>query len=284
MKYENPHIPEGINAGTRHPLKEFAVLTLQGAVLLLVLIVVAVVSGSFLGRHMPFSWERRLGDAVLDLPPADPRVEQALQDLADRLAAGMDLPPGMTITVHYVDEPVINAAATIGGNVLVFRGLLARLPHENALAMLLGHEIAHVKNRDVAANLGSGALLSLVAAAVTGRSSGLVDGIANGTSLLVLLQFGRDAERAADRDGLTALAALYGHIGGADDLYRVLAGEVEAQALAVPEILQSHPLTEDRRSAIASLADARGWPREGALTPLPEALVVPLPEETPAGD
>ncbi len=284
MKYDNPHIPEGINAHTRHPLKEFAVLSVQGSVLLLVLVVLAVVLGSVLGRHLPFSWERSLAERVLDLPADDARVEQRLQDLADRLAAEMDLPPEMTITVHYIDEPVINAAATIGGHVLVYRGLLSRLPHENALAMLLGHEIAHVKNRDVAANVGSGALLTLVGAAVTGRSSGLVDGIANGTSLLVLLQFGRDAERAADEDGLTAVAALYGHIGGADDLYRVLSGEGVDLGISVPEILQSHPLTEDRRSAIAALAESRGWARKGRITPLPEALEVPRPEATPASD
>ncbi len=284
MKYDNPKIPEGINAGTRHPLREFVVLTLQGSVLLLVLVVLAVVLGAVAGRHMPFSWEQRLADAVLDLPTADPQVEAALQDLADRLAAGMDLPDGMTITVHYVDEPVINAAATVGGHVMVYRGLLARLPHENALAMLLGHEIAHVKNRDVAANLGSGALLTLVASAVTGRSSGLVDGVTDGTSLLVLLHFSRDAERAADEDGLMALAALYGHIAGADDLYRVLAEAVQVDGLPVPEILLSHPLTDDRRTAIAALADARGWPGRGEMTPLPESLVVPLPEESSASD
>ena len=278
MKYENPHIPEGINAGTRHPLKEFAVLTVQGSVLLLVLVVLAVVLGAVLGRHMPFSWEKRLADAVLELPPADLEVEQALQDLADRLAAEMNLPDGMTITVHYINEPVINGAATIGGRVLIFRGLLARIPHENALAMLLGHEIAHVRNRDVAANLGSGALLTLVAAAVTGRSSGLVDGITSGTGLLVLLQFGRDAERDADRDGLAAVAALYGHIGGADDLYRILADEVEALGPTMPELLQTHPLTDARRTAIAAMAEDRGWPSDGSLTALPDALRVPLPE------
>ena len=284
MKYDNPQIPEGINAHTRHPLKEFATLTLQGSVLLLVLVVLAVVLGGLLGRNMPFSWEKRLSDSVLELPSSNERVERALQDLADRLVAEMDLPPEMTITVHYVDEPVVNAAATIGGHILVYRGLLARLPHENALAMLIGHEIAHVHNRDVAANIGSGALLTLIAAALTGRSSGLVDGLANGTSLLVLLRFGRDAERAADRDGLTAVAALYGHIGGADDLYRVLADQSGPLDAAVPEILQSHPLTEDRRDAIAALARERGWRRDGAVTALPQDLVVSLPEAAEASD
>ena len=284
MKYENPRIPEGINVSPRHPLKEFASLSLQAVALLLVLTVAAVLLGGFLGRHMPFSWEKVLADAALDLSADDPDVERAVQDLADRLVDRMELPLGMTITVHYVDQPVINAAATIGGHIIVFRGLLARLPNENALAMLLGHEIAHVRNRDVAASIGSGALVTLIAVAVTGRSSGLIDRIADGTSLLVLLRFGRDAERAADRDGLAAVAGLYGHIDGAEDLYQVLAQMVDPLGQSIPEILQSHPLTEDRRTAIAALAEARGWRRDGLLTALPPGLTVPLPESAAGSD
>ena len=78
--------------------------------------------------------------------------------------------------------------------------------------------------------------------------------------------------------------ALYGHIAGTDDLYRVLAEAVQADGLPVPEILLSHPLTDDRRTAIAALADARGWPGRGETTPLPESLVVSLPEESSASD
>lgn len=284
MKYENPRIPEGINVSSRHPLKEFVILSLQGMLLLSILAVAAVLLGGFLGRHMPFSWERALARGLLDLPSADREVEHALQALADRVAAHMDLPPDMTITVHYLDEPVVNAAATVGGHVIVFRGLLERLPHENALAMLLGHEIAHVRNRDVAANIGSGALLTLIAAAVSGQSSGLIDGITNGTSLLVLLRFGRDAELAADSDGLEALVGLYGHIGGAQDLYEVLADEVEAANQAIPELLQSHPLTDDRQAAIADLAETRGWARDGPLTALPPGLIVPISDAAKGSD
>jgi len=284
LKYENPRIPEGINVSTRHPLKEFASLSLWAVGLLLVLALAAVLVGGFLGRHMPFSWEKGLADAALDWSADDPEAERALQDLADRLVDGMDLPPGMTITVHYVGQPVVNAMATIGGHIIVFRGLLARLPHENALAMLLGHEIAHVRNRDAAAGIGSGALLTLIAVAVTGRSSALIDRVADGTSLLVLLRFGRDAERAADHDGLAALAGLYGHIDGAEDLYQVLAELVDPVGQPIPEILQSHPLTKDRQAAISALAEARGWRRNGPLTALPPALIVPLPDTATGSD
>lgn len=277
MKYKNPRIPEGINVSPGSSLKEFAILSSKAAAALLVLAVVAVLLGGFLGRHMPFSWEKALADATLDLPVDDAEVERALQDLTDRVAAGMDLPAGMTITVHYVDRPVVNAAATIGGNIIVYRGLLSRLPNENALTMLLGHEIAHVRNRDVTANVGSVGLATLVAVAISGQSSGLVEGIANGTNLLVLMQFSRDAERAADRDGLLALIGLYGHINGAEDLYNVLAGTLSAGELRIPEILRSHPLTDDRTDSIAAFASERGFVRVGPLAALSPGLRVPLP-------
>ena len=284
MSYENPQIPEGINADTRSPLGEFAKLSLMAMGILLVLTVTAVLLGGFLGRNMPFSWERGIADATLDLPVDDAAVERALQDLADRVGAEMDLPDGMTVTVHYVDAPVVNAAATLGGHVIVFRGLLAQMPHENALAMLLGHEIAHVRNRDVAGNIGSGAMLSALAAAVTGRSSGLVDAVTGNTSRLVLLRFGRDAEEAADAAGLEAVRRLYGHVGGVQDLYWALSASIGSADAELPVFLRTHPLTEERQDGIVARAAARGWSSTGALTPLPPALVVAAPEAAPAGD
>lgn len=65
-----------------------------------------------------------------------------LRALAAKLAAVMSLPPGMDVTVHYADEKAVNAMATLGGNVVFYRGLLERLDSEDAVATVLAHEIA----------------------------------------------------------------------------------------------------------------------------------------------
>lgn len=64
------------------------------------------------------------------------------------------LPASIKVTVHYIDEPVINAFATIGGHVFIYRGLIDAITSENGLSMVLAHEIAHINNRHPIAALG----------------------------------------------------------------------------------------------------------------------------------
>lgn len=237
-----------------------------------VLIVLAIWLGGSIAQLTPFSWERALAETVLDAPdPADPEAA-ALQELADRLARHMDLPDGMTVTLHHVDEPVVNAMATLGGHIYVFRGLVDRLASENALATVVAHEIAHVRHRDVARALGGGLLLDMVLGMVLGDVGGLADGVLGGTGRLVELRYGRDAERRADRAALAAVAAEYGHVHGAADLFEALLQAAGAAEDGLPVLLSTHPLTQDRIDAIATLAESEGWPTTGPLTPLPPPL------------
>ena len=178
MKIRNVKVPEGINVSRHRPVADLFVLTAGAVGLFAALGLVAILIGSYGGRYMPMSWENAMAAAMFEgereaaeePPEADRRAEAALQALADRLAANMDLPEDLRITVHYLDEDEINAFATLGGHVFVLRGLIERVPDENALAMVMAHEIAHAANRDVAANMGGALLLQLVVGTVTGMS------------------------------------------------------------------------------------------------------------------
>lgn len=181
----------------------------------------------------------------------------------------MDLPDGMTVTLHHVDAPTVNALATLGGNIYVFSGLTDRLASENALATVVAHEIAHVRHRDVARALGGGLLVDMMLAAVLGDVGGLADGVLGGTGRLVQLSHSRAAERRADRAALSAVAAQYGHVAGADGLFEAVLRRAGPGAAEPPAFLATHPLTEDRIAAIAVLAAAEGWPIQGPLTPMP---------------
>ena len=50
--------------------------------------------------------------------------------------------------MHYDPGGTFNAYATAGGQLVFYRGLLEAMPHENALATVVAHEIAHVAHRD----------------------------------------------------------------------------------------------------------------------------------------
>lgn len=245
------------------------------AAIALALVVTLSLLAGWLVQFIPFSAEQRIAHAVLEQLPAASQgerhrqIEEYLQGLADRLVASAPLPAGMSIEVHYVDDDTVNAAATIGGHVLLFRGLLEKLPSENALAMVMAHEIAHVRHRDPIMSLGRGVVATTALAALTGFSDSAISGwVLNFSGDLTLLKFSRDQERAADRDGLRALYHTYGHTAGSDQLFYVLgrAGE-ESQQWA--GFLSTHPLSERRIAGMVELAKQHGWAQNGPLTELP---------------
>jgi len=289
MKIRNVKVPEGINVSKHRPLADLFVLTAGAIGVFLALGLLAFLIGAYGGRYLPMSWENALAASVFEgeesvdaaagsdeeiaAAARDRGIEAALQALADRMTANMDLPDDLHITVHYLDEPDINAFATLGGHVFVLRGLIERVPHENALAMVMAHEIAHAANRDVAANMGGALLLQLVLATVTGMSPETADGLIWGPNALLLRQFSREAESRADRAALAAVAAEYGHIAGADAFFRIMLDETgETLPEQGPEFLSTHPLTAGRIEALGALAEERGWSRDGPVQPLPELL------------
>lgn len=274
MKFENPRLPDEINVSRSSPLADFLALALGIVVMAALATVVLYFAAGYLAARVPFGVEARLADRFVKPPAGATDAERALQALADRLSPHLDLPPGMTVRVHYQDSPVVNALATLGGHVFMYRGLLERLPNENALAMVLAHEIAHVKHRDAAMGAGRGVALVLAVSAVSsGAGDQLASKLIGSTTMLTALTFNRDQETAADEAALAALARVYGHVGGAVDLFRIFEALRGAQS-EPPRVLATHPLTADRVARIEALARARGWRTEGPITALPEALRV----------
>ncbi len=267
MQYSNPHIPEGINTSQQNPLREFAILT--GG--LLVIVVVVALGLSLLVDHfanrIPFSAEKAL-TRRFETTTASQEMETYLNTLAQQLAQAQDLPPEFSIKVHYVDADTINAFATLGGNIVMFRGILERLPNENSLAMVLAHEIAHIKHRDPIRGAGRGVVIALALTTVSATlSNAVTDQVLASGGLLTALQFSREQESEADATALESLTRHYGHVDGADALFEVL--EKESSSMAPPEFFNSHPGTETRIERIHQFATTLTGPEKIELTPLP---------------
>lgn len=196
----------------------------------------------------------------------------------------MDLPEGMSVTVHYVNQDVVNAMATLGGHVFIYRGLLEKLPHENALVMLLGHEIGHVKLRHPIKALGKGVVISLVFSALLGQSSDAASAALVNTSALTLLGFSREQEEDADLEGLSATQHYFKHVQGADDLFNALLNEQDEQGVYVPQIMSSHPDTGHRITLINDLSNDKQWLLKGALKSIPLSVRNKLVENGESSD
>lgn len=225
---------------------------------------------SYLFRYIPFETEvkitREYSHLQKDLEDNSP-LQLYLQALSDKVSNAMELPDPMRVHLHYVDTKVVNAFATLGGHVILFRGLLEKLPHENALVMLLAHEFAHIKHRDPIAGIGYGVALSICQAALLGNSGGDILG---STGLLTALNFSREMECDADRLALTTLHKVYGHVNGATDLFQLFMNERKKLGVhEPPPFLSSHPLDLKRIREIEDLAQKHNWIKNKAITPLP---------------
>jgi len=278
VRYENRQPDETVNYSTEHPLREFAWLVFG---LLGVIAVGAALIGFFAGEiaaRLPYSVEKDYAQGIAKHWQDKPRdasaeaARTALRAIAAKLAPAMNLPPGMEIQVHYSPEKVTNAFATLGANVVFYRGLIEKFDSEDAVAMVMAHEIAHAKLRHPAASLGRGIAVGLTLSLI---SLGVGDGVAGSAvqtaGVLPLLKYSRNQESAADAEALAALAAVYGHVGGARDTFNAFA-KLASPGAAPVTILRTHPLTAERIAAAERLAAERGWKLDGERRALPPAL------------
>lgn len=279
MRLENRRPAEGINASHENPLKEFAWLAAGGLASLVAVVAALAIAAEWLAPRIPYRYEARLAEK-LDLAPAPTsgearRVQAELQALADRLVARMALPAGMQVRVGYREQGIVNAYATLGGRTVFFRGLLARLDSEDALAMVIAHELAHLKLRHPAAALGRGAAVGIVLSVLSADLGRSAAGALGHAGLLTVFSFNREQERAADEEALRVLAAEYGHVGGAIDLFDAFArlpGARREQNTPAIEFLRTHPLTASRIAAVGKWAERNGAALDGARRPLPPAI------------
>ena len=278
MKYENPVIPEGINTSKEHPLKEFSILLIGSSLLVVMISLVLGFGGSWLAGKIPFITEVKIANMYdIDQHTDDknyPRLTEYLQNLTDQISKVQNLPDGMQITTHYVNNDTVNAFATLGGHIFIFRGLLEKLPNENTLVTLLSHEIAHVKYRHPIKSLGRGVVVSIAITAIMGSGDSQVMGDAG---LLTILKFSREMEQQSDEEAMNTLNNIYGHLNGGAQLFEIFHKMKDEEKIDEPaEIFSSHPLDETRIENFSEIATNKGWKEMGVLTPLPDFFQLEL--------
>ena len=271
MRYENPELPDGINDSERRPLLSFFKLAGGTLALAAALCGVLLLAAGHLAPLIPFRYETAAADPAFHDRQSDKTIEPYLKELGERLARAQGLPPGLRVEVHYDDASVVNAFATLGGHIVVYQGLLEAVPDENALAMVLAHEIAHVRHRHPIVGLSRSAALGF-ALMLLGADSGaqsVASAISQG-GMLTMLSFSRSQEEEADATALETVARAYGHVGGADRFFRhMLAQEGSREP---PRFLSSHPLSSERIETLGALAARHGWKTEGDITPIPSGV------------
>lgn len=278
MEYSNPELPEGINTSQSSPLKEFAILTFGviGVILLLVTLLIVIVD--YFADKIPFEWEQGVPlERVIDTK-GNQHLPEYIDQLSRNVINKMSLPEGMEITVHYVNDDLVNAFATLGGHIVLYRGLLEKLNSEDELAMVIAHEVAHVKYRHPILSASHVVVVGVVLSLI-GSSSGddVISNLLGTTGMVSLMKYSRDYEYEADADAINALISLYGHADGAIDLFGVFKSEMgKAQPL---EFLSTHPLTGNRISQTQAMIDGHDVATKNQMTLLPQEFVKWLASE-----
>ncbi|WP_192820520.1 M48 family metallopeptidase [Rufibacter sp. LB8] len=141
-----------------------------------------------------------------------------------------------------------NAFAMAGGKTAVYTGLLPVTQNEAGLAVVMGHEIAHViakhSNERISQQMaaeGIGATLGGLGGGASAQILNTAYGIGAGVGMM---KFGRTQESEADRLGLIFMAMAGYNPETAITFWQRMAASSGGQS--APEILSTHPSNETR--------------------------------------
>ncbi|MGH8700015.1 MAG: M48 family metallopeptidase, partial [Burkholderiales bacterium] len=204
------------------------------------------------------SWEVALGETVIKqlAPPSRRCADPARQRHIDEIVAVLLRPlpdPRYPFRVTVVDHPMVNAFATPGGFIVVFRGLLERTENAEELAGILAHEIQHVLHRDSTRAILRNASTGILIAALVGDVSGVVAFGVESARMLGDLRHSREAEHDADRDGMRMLHAAAVDPEGMLAFFRAMQ-KLEGTSPTAARYLSTHPAAGDRLQALTALA------------------------------
>jgi predicted Zn-dependent protease len=215
---------------------------------------------SVVAPHVPASWEERLGRTASEhLAPeerrcTEPTRTQAIQEVTSALTSVVRDSP-YTFRIIVLNTPSVNALATPGGYVVIFRGLLEHTRSAEELAGVLAHEFQHVLLRHSTRALLRHASTGVLIAALSGDVSGAMTYGLESARILGELHYSRQDEEEADREGFRMLVAAGVDPAGMMGFFETLK-KTPGMAATLPPYLSTHPTTEGRIERLRSLEPA----------------------------
>jgi predicted Zn-dependent protease len=157
-----------------------------------------------------------------------------------------------------IDEPkTVNAFCLPGGKIAVYTGILPVAKTEAALAVVMGHEVAHATMRHGAERMSQQLAVAGLASAAeislhdSKNRSLWMGALALGANFGVILPFSRGHESEADAVGLKYAA----RAGYDPSVAPGLWDRMGASGKAPPEFLSTHPDPANRAKSLAAMQD-----------------------------
>jgi beta-barrel assembly-enhancing protease len=150
---------------------------------------------------------------------------------------------------------VLNAFAVPGDRIIITRELIVAATSPDEVAGVLAHEMGHVVHRDSEAQMVRVTGLQVLLSIATGSNGGGT--ASNMAGLAAILQYSREAERAADAFALATLTKAQIDPMGIKRFFEMvlkMEGEQGSGTLArIGNMFSTHPGTEERISNIVPL-------------------------------
>lgn len=189
----------------------------------------------------------------------DPEVKSYINGMLERILAAAP-PQPFRFTADVFLSNSVNAFATPGGYLFVNTGLILSMEHENEVAGVLAHEIAHVTQRHIAKRMEREQTISLLS--VLGALAGAFLGGEGGAGLMAgslaagqaaMLNYSRVDESEADQFGLIYMInAGYNPQGMAEAFKRIRQYQWMAGGGSIPTYLSTHPDVTNRISEVSA--------------------------------
>jgi predicted Zn-dependent protease len=162
---------------------------------------------------------------------------------------------------NLVDSKEINAWCMPGGKIVVYTGLLPVTQNEDALAVVMGHEVAHAlgkhgnerMSKGLLQQFGGVALSVAVANKPEATQQLFLAAYGVGSNVGVILPFGRKQELEADKLGLRCAALAGYNVREAIPLWQRMGAMSGGQK--PPEFLSTHPPEEKRIKELEKIMD-----------------------------
>lgn len=203
----------------------------------------------------------------------DPALQAYVTAVGERVLAGSqfnepnapEIYRNTKFTFRVIDSPVVNAFALPGGYVYVTRGLLAHVQNEAQLAVVLGHEIAHVAARHSSqqARRSQWGQLGVIAGAILGQTvlgekmPNIGETILQGggqAAQLLLLRHSREAEFESDNLGVAYAARMGYSAADSARFFQSLQRLSAADGKSLPTWQSTHPDPGDRAQRVQQIA------------------------------
>ncbi|MFC2085807.1 M48 family metalloprotease [Bacteroidota bacterium] len=229
------------------------------------------------GKKTPYgySWEQELAIGRESDPAIaaeyglynDDDLSSYVTSVGERVLAESHLrraetPPEYRIdfTFRVLDSPILNAFALPGGYVYVTRGLLAHMENEAQLAMVLGHEVAHVAARHSSRQAFKSQLgqLGVVGGAVLGEvlagAGAELLQVGSQVSQLIMLSYSRGSETESDELGVEYAAKAHYEAAEGAGFFQTLKRVSDKAGSRIPSWQSTHPDPGDREVKIRDMA------------------------------